>query len=162
MTTIVVFGNSGSGKSSLAKNLAEKYQLTHLDLDTVAWQPIMPPKRKTIEESENQINGFIESSPNWVIEGCYSDLLELVMPKASEIIFLNLPISKCIENARNRPWEPHKYESKAAQDANLDMLISWITDYNNRTDTFSKVAHEKLYRDFNGKKTELVANVSDV
>ncbi|MFC3702535.1 AAA family ATPase [Reinekea marina] len=162
MSTIVIFGNSGSGKSSLAKKLAKKYQLAHLDLDTVAWQPIMPPERKAIEESENQIIEFIESRPNWVIEGCYSDLLKLVMPKASEIIFLNLPISECIDNARNRPWEPHKYESKAAQDANLDMLISWITDYNNRTDTFSKVAHEKLYRDFNGKKTELVANVSDV
>jgi hypothetical protein len=36
---------------------------------------------------------------------------------------MNLPVAACIENARKRPWEPHKYASKAEQDKNLDRLI---------------------------------------
>ena len=36
---LVIFGNSASGKSSLAKKLAEQAQLAHLDLDTLAWLP---------------------------------------------------------------------------------------------------------------------------
>jgi hypothetical protein len=65
-----------------------------------------------------------------------------------------------VENAKNRPWEPHKYESKKAQDENLDMLIDWISQYTSRNDTFSKVAHEKLFEEFQGKKTMYVSNES--
>ena len=105
----MIFGNSGSGKSTLAKRLCEADGLSHLDLDTLAWMPTVPPERKPLIESEYEISNFIESNGSWVIEGCYSDLLEMAMPFSDEIIFMNLSIESCIENARNRPWEPHKY-----------------------------------------------------
>lgn len=152
MSKIVIFGNSGSGKSTLAKQLAFNEQLAHLDLDTVAWKPQMPPERLPIAESQLTIDDFLNTNDNWVIEGCYADLLELVMSAADKVIFLNLPITSCLENAKSRPWEPHKYESKEAQDANLDMLLGWISQYDSRTDTFSKASHQKLYESFQGDK----------
>lgn len=158
MTKVVIFGNSGSGKSTLAKDLASKGKLAHLDLDIIAWKPVHPPERMPISESSVSINDFLSSNENWVVEGCYSDLLEMVTPSADEVIFLNLPISACVANAKKRPWEPHKYESREAQDANLDMLIDWISQYNSRTDTFSKTAHEKLFEKFQGNKTIYVSN----
>ncbi|MFT6908836.1 MAG: adenylate kinase family enzyme [Oleiphilaceae bacterium] len=158
MSKVVIFGNSGSGKSTLAKELALKNHLAHLDLDTVAWKPITPPERLSILESSKSINEFLLTNKVWVIEGCYSDLLELVTQQSDEMIFLNLPVPTCIENAKNRPWEPHKYENKKAQDANLEMLINWISQYTAHTDSFSKNAHEKLFNDFEGKKTMYVSN----
>lgn len=155
---IVIFGNSGSGKSTLAKCLAYKNKLSHLDLDTIAWKPVNPPERMSISESSVAINDFLSAHNSWVIEGCYSDLLELVTAQANEVIFLNLPVAACIENASNRPWESHKYESKEAQDDNLPMLINWISQYHSRSDTFSKVAHENLYEKFNGIKTVYLSN----
>jgi adenylate kinase family enzyme len=158
LSKIVIFGNSGSGKSTLAKDLALKSKLAHLDLDTIAWKPVQPPERMPISESFVLISEFLSANQKWLVEGCYSDLLELVTTKADEVIFLNLPISTCITNAKNRPWEPHKYQSKKAQNANLDMLIDWISDYTSRNDTFSKVAHDKLYEEFLGKKVMYVSN----
>lgn len=158
MSKFVIFGNSGSGKSTLATELASNNHLAHLDLDSIAWKPVTPPERLSISESSESINNFLSIHNSWVIEGCYSDLLELVIQQADEIIFLNLPINNCIENARNRPWEPHKYKNKEAQDENLEMLINWISQYTNRTDTFSKSAHDKLFNNFNGKKTMYVSN----
>ncbi|MFA3789772.1 AAA family ATPase [Aliiglaciecola sp. SL4] len=158
MSKVLIFGNSGSGKSTLAKGLASQNNLAHLDLDTVAWKPIIPPERLPVSESSKSINDFLSANSGWVIEGCYSDLLELVTEQANEVVFLNLPVSACIENAKNRPWEPHKYANKEAQDANLEMLIDWITQYTTRTDTFSKLAHEKLFNEFQGKKTMYVSN----
>lgn len=152
MDKIIIFGNSGSGKTTLAKNLARKKSLAHLDLDTVAWKATLPPERAPLAESMVAINAFLDANEGWVIEGCYADLLERVTAKATEMIFLNLPIENCIENAKNRPWEPHKYESKTAQDENLAMLIDWISQYDSRTDTFSKTAHAKLFDAFKGKK----------
>jgi adenylate kinase family enzyme len=160
LSKVVIFGNSGSGKSTLATELALKNQLAHLDLDTIAWKASKTPERQTIVESSQSINDFLIAHNNWVIEGCYADLLEIVTPKADKVIFLNLPASACVENAKNRPWESHKYKSKEAQDENLDMLIDWILQYTSRNDTFSKVAHEKLFEEFQGKKTMYVSNES--
>ncbi|MFT4810389.1 MAG: adenylate kinase family enzyme [Paraglaciecola sp.] len=160
MSKVVIFGNSGSGKSTLATELALKNQLAHLDLDTIAWKASKTPERQTIVESSQSINDFLIAHDNWVIEGCYADLLEIVTPKADKVIFLNLPASACVENAKNRPWEPQKYKSKEAQDENLEMLIDWISQYTSRNDTFSKVAHEKLFEEFQGKKTMYMSNKS--
>ncbi|MEZ9140735.1 MULTISPECIES: AAA family ATPase [unclassified Shewanella] len=158
MSKVVIFGNSGSGKSTLAKQLAANKKLAHLDLDTIAWLPVNPPQRMPIADSKTLIDEFLNLNQSWVIEGCYSDLLELVFPQTDEVIFLNLPTSACIENAKNRPWEPHKYDSKQAQDENLAMLIGWIAQYDSRSDTFSKVAHERLFEQFLGSKTMLTSN----
>lgn len=159
MKKIVIFGNSSSGKSTLAKKVSSESKLAHLDLDTIAWEESVTPKRMKIEESKIMIEEFINSSKEgWVIEGCYSDLINLVLDESSEIIFMNLPIELCISNARNRPWEPHKYKSKEAQDENLEMLIGWISDYDKRDDTFSKLAHEEIFTNYNKKKTMIVSN----
>jgi adenylate kinase family enzyme len=155
---ILIFGNSGAGKSTLAKNICATEGLAHLDLDTLAWQPILPPERKPLRESEAEISAFIKKNEAWVIEGCYADLLDIARPFSNEIIFMNLPIELCIENAKSRPWEPHKYESKVAQDSNLAMLIDWISQYTERKDTFSAFAHNKLYQQYTGKKSLITAN----
>lgn len=155
---VLLFGNSGSGKSTLAAKLCAAQQLAHLDLDTLAWLPTDPPQRSPLNKAAGEIQAFIERHDAWVIEGCYTDLLELAEPYATEAIFMNLPIELCIENARNRPWEPHKYESKAAQDKNLDMLIDWIAQYSERDDVFSYRAHADFFERFRGKKLEIVSN----
>jgi adenylate kinase family enzyme len=160
MRKVLIFGNSGSGKSTLARALCESEGLSHLDLDTLAWRATDPPQRVPVTESSAAIREFINASSAWVIEGCYADLLEQALPFCNEIIFMDLPISACIANARQRPWEPHKYESKQAQDANLEMLLDWISQYEQREDTFSRRSHLALYESFGGKKTILNDNAS--
>ncbi|WP_240732739.1 hypothetical protein [Halioglobus maricola] len=105
-----------------------------------------------------EIDGFVASNSNWVIEGCYSDLIEFVLSEAAELVYMDLPIEACIANAKRRPWESHKYESKKAQDENLPMLIEWISQYESRNDTFSRSAHQGLLERFSGKKTVFTGN----
>lgn len=158
MSKVIIFGNSGSGKSTLAKHLSESFNLAHLDLDTLAWKPTVPPERESMEGSWKHIQQFIDSNSHWVIEGCYTDLLELVEDQSTEIIFMNLPIELCISNAKARPWEPHKYKTKQAQDNNLEMLISWIRQYTEREDTFSYDAHQRFFDNYSGKKKIITSN----
>ena len=158
MKKIIIFGNSGSGKSTLAKQLSETKGLAHLDLDTLAWLPTAPPERQSVDASAVAIKRFMNENPGWVIEGCYADLIELVEADANELIFLNLPVESCVENAKQRPWEPHKYSTREQQDSKLNMLIEWISEYPNRTDTFTQAAHQQNFDRFSGKKTMLVEN----
>lgn len=155
---ILIFGNSGSGKSTLARRICSAEDLSHLELDILAWKPTAQPERSPLDESELEITKFIDRNPGWVIEGCYSDLIEIALPFSNEIIFMNLPLETCIENARNRPWEPHKYESKQAQDSNLKMLIEWLSEYSQRDDTFSELAHTRIYEQYSGKKSMVTDN----
>ncbi len=160
MSKILVFGNSGSGKSTFAKKLCKERGLAHLDLDTLAWLPTSPPQRKPLAESQLAIEKFMSSYGTWVIEGCYADLLGIAAPHAAQAVYMNLPVALCIENAKNRPWEPHKYASKAEQDQNLAMLIDWISQYPTREDVFSESAHKALYENFSGKKSIYTHNDS--
>lgn len=162
MQRVVVFGNSGSGKSTLAKNYTVKYGLAHLDLDVLAWQDTNPPTRRPLNDSATKIEKFLEENQNWVIEGCYSDLLSLVIKEANEVIFLNPGVETCINNCRNRPWEPHKYKSKDEQNRNLDMLLGWVKQYPGRNNEFSLTAHRKLFHEFVGNKTEYKSNDRNV
>lgn len=156
MERLVIFGNSGSGKSTLARQLAAEHGLSHLDLDTLAWLPEPPPRRRPPAESAAAITTFVDAHERWVIEGCYADLLAVALPRCTRAVFLNPGVEACIANARRRPWEPHKYESREAQDANLEMLIAWIRAYETRRDELSLEAHRRLFDGFAGDKVEIV------
>lgn len=153
MKKILIFGNSASGKSTLARELSQLENLAHLDLDTLAWSSWSPPERTPLDAASKQIQHFIKLNSGWVIEGCYTDLLEVVSLEANEIIFMDLNLEQCIENARKRPWEPHKFQSKLEQDSKLEMLINWIKDYEIRDDIFSYRSHLNFYQKFSGKKS---------
>jgi adenylate kinase family enzyme len=153
----VLVGNSSSGKSTLATRLARRDGCAHLDLDTLAWSPETPPRRRALAESIRDITSFMGAHDRWVIEGCYADLLEAPLTRCTRLLFLNPGTEACLANARARPWEPHKYPSKAAQDANLAMLLDWIREYATRDDVFSLAAHRALFDGFGGEKTELTS-----
>lgn len=155
---LVVFGNSGSGKSTLARRLSVSSELAHLDLDTLAWNSGEPPVRAPLAQSCQQIDAFTADNAAWVIEGCYADLLKHAMCSATEMVFLDAGLAQCEQNAKRRGFEPHKYESKEAQDANLSMLIDWIGAYYSRDDEFSHAAHKALFESFPGTKSRFTRN----
>lgn len=158
MERIVVYGNSGSGKSTLARALAELYGVPHLDLDVIAWEADRPGVRAAAEQSERELQRFMDGSGGWVVEGCYTGLLSAAAARATELIFLNPGVEACVENCRARPWEPHKYASREAQDANLRMLIEWVRQYETREDEFSLREHRRLFDAHEGKKSEYTSN----
>lgn len=160
MYKIVIFGNSGSGKTTLANHYVARYQLPYLDLDLIAWENTDPPSRKSLLDSAKSLNQFIDKNNSWVIEGCYADLLSLVVSQSTEVVFLNPGVETCLDNCRNRPWEPHKYSSSEAQNNNLAMLLNWVKQYEQREDEFSLSAHQTLYDAFTGHKKQYNANIS--
>jgi adenylate kinase family enzyme len=149
---VLIFGNSGSGKTTLARSLAREHALPHLDLDSLAWAE--PGIRRTLEESAAELHAFMSANPRWVVEGCYGDLLELALPFASEIRFLNPGVEACVRNCRRRPWEPHKYASPEEQDAALAFLLAWVRRYETRTDEYSLTRHRAIFEAFEGLKME--------
>lgn len=152
---VLIVGNSGSGKSTYAKRLAARDGLVHIDLDPFAWQPTDPPVRRPVEDSLRELRAAIPDS-GWVVEGCYADLLAGLSADADLLVFLNPGVEACTQHCRARPFEPHKYETREQQDANLRMLIDWVRGYDTRQGPLSLAAHRALFEAFAGDKHELV------
>ncbi len=157
MQRIVIFGNSGSGKSTLARQLADEHGIDALDLDVIAFEPEQPGVRRPLKKSLRLLDAFIEERSAWIIEGCYAGLIEAAAAHCTEMLFLNPGVQRCLENNARRPWEPHKYPSKAAQDANLAFLQNWVRDYETRDDEYSLLEHRRVFDAFKGAKREIAA-----
>ncbi|MFH1600103.1 MAG: shikimate kinase [Pseudomonadota bacterium] len=151
---VLVFGNSGSGKSTLAARLAAQRALAHLDLDAIVWEPGKIAVQRPAQAIAASLADFISSHERWVIEGCYGELVEAAASHCTELVFLNPGLDACLENNLRRPWEPHKYASKAAQDAMLDNLQAWVAGYYERQDPWSYSFHRRIFDAFQGAKTE--------
>lgn len=160
MQKIVILGNSGSGKSTRALAMVAASGLAHLDLDTLAWESDLPPRRRPLPASLAAMEQFFTAQQSWVVEGCYADLLAPAIARCTRLIFLNPGVAACIENCRARPWGAHKYSSPEAQNKNLEMLLGWVRDYATRQDEFSLASHRRLFDDFAGEKIEVTAQTS--
>ncbi len=148
----ILFGNSGSGKSSLARQLVAGRAVPILSLDDIAWNP--GPERKPLAESVAALQEFVQTHDEWVIEGCYADLVEAALPFGSELRFLNPGIEVCVAHCRSRPWEPDKYATPEAQEAMFANLIEWVRAYETRDDECSFGRHRAVFDSHEGAKRE--------
>lgn len=159
---ITIIGNSGSGKSTLAGRLAAESGTSVLDLDTVAWEPGKIAVRRDADEARTDVRTFCDSNEHWIVEGCYASLAEGSLPFEPSLLVLHPGLDRCIENCRARPWEPHKYSSKAEQDEHLSFLLEWVTAYYSRDDDMSLAAHKTVYDRYHGPKQWLSASTDSV
>ncbi len=148
----LIFGNSGSGKSTLALQLQAEFDLPMLDLDNITWEPEQPGTRTPMNQSIRALDQFAAQHSQWIIEGCYGELIEHVSKQCSELIFLDPGVEKCLFNNLSRPWEPHKYPSLEEQNKHFAFLQSWVKSYYSRTDECSHQYHMATYEAHTGKK----------
>lgn len=152
---IAIVGNSGSGKSTLARWLVERTGATLLDLDSVAWEPGQVAVQRPEAAAEADVRAFCSASRNWVVEGCYANLVRVALNFKPRLLFLNPGEGRCAANCQSRPWEPHKYPSKEEQDQRLSFLLSWVEEYYTRDGEMSLSAHTGCFRAYAGPKHEL-------
>ena len=149
---VAILGNSGSGKSTLALAMARSQRLALLDLDTVVWAPGQVAVARNPQTALADVRHFCRQSARWVVEGCYAGLVREALGSGVELVFLEPGEAVCLANCKQRPWEPHKYVSKAKQDEKLPFLLDWVSDYYQRDGDVSLSAHEALFEAYDGPK----------
>ncbi len=151
---IAIIGNSGSGKSVLARRLSGGLTPV-LDLDTLAWEPGQVAVARDPALATADLESFCLEHEDWVVEGCYGSLIQASLRQDSELIFLDPGAETCLRHCRNRPWEPHKYASREEQDRHLEFLRGWVSDYYRRDGEMSHRAHLALFEAHGGAKRRL-------
>ncbi len=149
---ILLLGNAGSGKTTMARRLMDCHSLAYLSLDEIAWAEGIV--RRPIAESLQCLQKFMDHHAAWIIEGCYGELMEFALPYCTELRFLNPGVDVCVEHCRCRAWEPSKFQDEAEQRASLTSLIAWVREYETRDDEFGLKWHRRLFQRFSGVKKE--------
>jgi adenylate kinase family enzyme len=152
---IAIVGNSGSGKSTLAGQVAAAHALAALDLDTIAWEAGKIAVARTAGAAAADLAAFCAGHERWIVEGCYGGLVGQALAYSPILLFMDPGIDACVANCHGRPWEPHKYATKAEQDAKLEYLLSWVRGYDARDDELSQRAHQALFEGYRGLKLRL-------
>lgn len=151
---IVILGNSGAGKTTFARKLAQHVGAPVLSLDSIAWSDAA--ERLPDTQAEAALNAFMHRQPDWIVEGCYAGLAATALHHATALVFLNPGVECCVAHCMQRPWEPDKYPTAAAQHAILETLLAWVREYPVRGDDCGIAAHRQLFDHYPGAKQELV------
>jgi adenylate kinase family enzyme len=98
---VAVVGTSGSGKTTLAAALAAASGATHVELDALHWEPGW-------QEAEPEVfRARVDRAtrePQWVCDGNYSAVRDLVWTRATCVVWLDLPFSVVFAQAVRRTF----------------------------------------------------------
>lgn len=87
---IVIYGVTGSGKTTLGRTLAQELGLTHIELDSLYHGPNWTPA--TQEEFLGKVRAMLDGSPQgWVADGNYRAVRPFLLAQADTAIWLRLP-----------------------------------------------------------------------
>lgn len=89
MRRISVVGNSGSGKTRLARALADRLAAPHLELDAIFHQPGWEPR--PVDEFRADVHDFCTGDTWVVVDGNYRAVQDLVWARADTVVWLDLP-----------------------------------------------------------------------
>lgn len=91
MQRISVIGTTGSGKTTLAQQISQNFNIPHIELDYLHWEPnwVEIPDEVMREKVKTALAGN-----TWVVDGNYSIVRDIVWSKADTVVWLDysLPV----------------------------------------------------------------------
>jgi adenylate kinase family enzyme len=88
---VSVVGTSGSGKTTTARRIAERFDIPHVELDALHWGPGWTPAPRQVFRA--RVAGEVQGD-TWVVDGNYSKVRDIVWNRAEMVVWLDyaLPV----------------------------------------------------------------------
>ncbi|MBW4459777.1 MAG: adenylate kinase [Nodosilinea sp. WJT8-NPBG4] len=101
MARISIVGTTGSGKTTLARQVAQRCLLSHVELDALQWEPNWTPGEPQVFRDRVRL---ALSGDRWVVDGNYSAVRDIVWEKADTVVFLDYPFGLVMGRLLRRTW----------------------------------------------------------
>ena len=158
MRRVSVVGTSGSGKTTVARRLAERLAVPHIELDAIFWGPDWTPIDNDLFRDRVQTAVAGEA---WVSDGNYSAVQPIVLERADTVVWLDLPLRVCLWRVLRRTarrsrsaevlWSGNREAWR--KHVGRDSLIWWVlTTYRRRRRDYAarfaapELAHLRVHR----------------
>ena len=119
---ILVLGPVASGKTTLAKQVHERYHLPLFELDSIVHDDINHEKRP-VKEQRSMINEIIRSHKEWILEGMPRDYLDVLASNATMIIYLDYSKKQLLRRLRIRHLKYKLKITKVPFETNRDLYL---------------------------------------
>ena len=88
MLRVAIVGTSCSGKTTLARTIADANGIIHIELDAIHWRPNWTPM--PIHEFREAVEAEV-ARDEWVMDGNYSEVRDIIWARATHLVWLNIP-----------------------------------------------------------------------
>jgi adenylate kinase family enzyme len=86
---IVVVGTTGSGKTTLAGNLAQRLGYPHIEMDALHWEPNWT--EAPLDRFRTRVSEALAGEV-WITDGNYSKVRDIVWGRAEMLVWLDYPL----------------------------------------------------------------------
>lgn len=148
---MIIVGNSGSGKTWLAKKLAKIDGCPVIHLDHIFWEPGGFDKPRASEEVTKMI-GESKNQESWIAEGVFGELAERFVERAQYFVWLDIDWPICRDRLLKRGSESKQHMGRKESEEGLRQLLEWASKYYERKNERSYEGHKKLMNGFRGQK----------
>ena len=138
MKRILILGCCGAGKSTLARSLSDITGLDIIHLDQEYWNPGWVETSKDIWEEKVE---ELVKHDRWIMDGNYSGSLDIRLPRADTIIYLDRSTWTCLYRVIKRIW---KYNGTVRPDMKEGCQERFNWDFLHYVAVFNHVTRKRV------------------
>ena len=153
MLRAAVVGTSCSGKTTLARKIASARGIPHVELDAIHWGAHWTPL--PLVDFRRAVEAEVARN-EWVIDGNYSQVRDIIWARATHLIWLNLPFPTVFRRALSRTarrittreelWAGNRETLRLAL-FNRDSILWWvIRTHRRRSREYRQLIQDSRYR----------------
>lgn len=149
---IHILGGSGSGTTTLGKELSKRLMWPHFDTDNYFWLPTENPftQRRNVNERFDLMRNDLVSHEKWILTGSLCGWGDIFIPYFDLVIFLWIPDEVRMERLKQREKERYGKEVDVGGKRYEESIkfLDWASQYDSGgMEIRSKVLHEKWISD---------------
>jgi len=154
MKTILIFGASGSGSTTLARSVSQRYGYHLIDTDDAIWEKSEPPF--SIKKSELESQSILKEQLNRhkynVICGSFVGWGDIFKKQIDLVIYMHLPLAVRLKRIQAR--EEARFQERVLPGGDLYLqhldFLDWVSQYEILDESKrSQKQHEKWLLDMN-------------